>query len=130
MIAPQYKNGYISSILITASNYHTYDNYFNFLIDKKVRIKSPSIGTHVGIFKGTFLLKESNDILYKANNHINPMQTDYNYPVKYTNMAFNIKDLSLDKIKLYSINIEGLVAISILDDNPNDFGYILNKWTN
>ncbi len=123
MNAPQYKNGYLTEVLITSVNYYSYSNYFTFLIGKKVRLKSPSIGTHVGIFKGTYMFKTSSNLpLSKELNFSSLDILDYNYPIKYTNMIFNIEDMSSFKVIEHSIPIEGLVVISILDDNPNDFG--------
>lgn len=118
MNAPQYKNGYLTEVLITSVNYYSYSNYFTFLIGKKVRIKSPSIGTHVGFFKGTYLFKKSSNL--PLSKEIDSF--DYKYPVKYTNMIFNIEDMSSGKTIEHSIHIDSLIVISTLEDNPNDFG--------
>jgi hypothetical protein len=123
MNAPQYKNGYLTEVLITFVNYYSYSNHFTFLLGKKVRLKSPAIGTHVGIFKGTYLFKTSSNLpLSKELNFSSIDILDYNYPIKYTNMIFNIQDMSSGKTIEHSIHIDGLAAISLLEDNPNDFG--------
>ena len=111
------ENDCIKDVLIFGANFLDFKYHFEFLMNKRVKLINKYIGSQIGLFYEAYLA------YYDRNNK--EIRTSNSFYANH--VTYDMKDYLTGQSRLYKVTLESSTRVCLLSDNPNDFGYILNK---